>query len=87
MGASHGAAAGSGEDPVERGPNQINRENGKRRVVITANVRERDLGGFVGELRTRIGQDVALPEGYWIDYGGTFEQLISATQRRAWSFR
>ncbi len=66
---------------VERGPNQINRENGKRRVVITANVRERDLGGFVGELRTRIGQDVALPQGYWIDYGGTFEQLISATQR------
>ncbi|PKH70378.1 CusA/CzcA family heavy metal efflux RND transporter [Stenotrophomonas sp. Betaine-02u-21] len=66
---------------VERGPNQINRENGKRRVVITANVRERDLGGFVGELRTRIGQDVTLPEGYWIDYGGTFEQLISATQR------
>ncbi|MGE4336679.1 MAG: efflux RND transporter permease subunit [Pigmentiphaga sp.] len=66
---------------VERGPNQINRENGKRRVVITANVRERDLGGFVGELRTRIGQDVTLPEGYWIDYGGTFEQLISASQR------
>jgi len=66
---------------VERGPNQINRENGKRRVVITANVRERDLGGFVGDLRTRIGQDVRLPEGYWIDYGGTFEQLISATQR------
>ena len=68
---------------VERGPNQINRENGKRRVVITANVRERDLGGFVGELRTRIGQDVTLPEGYWIDYGGTFEQLISASQRLA----
>ena len=66
---------------VERGPNQINRENGKRRVVITANVRERDLGGFVAELRTRIGQDVKLPEGYWIDYGGTFEQLISASQR------
>ncbi|WP_372363583.1 efflux RND transporter permease subunit (plasmid) [Xanthomonas sp. NCPPB 3583] len=66
---------------VERGPNQINRENGKRRVVITANVRERDLGGFVGALRTRIGQDVTLPAGYWIDYGGTFEQLISATQR------
>ncbi|MDQ7280409.1 CusA/CzcA family heavy metal efflux RND transporter [Stenotrophomonas sp. Sm6012] len=68
---------------VERGPNQINRENGKRRVVITANVRERDLGGFVGDLRTRIGQDVPLPEGYWIDYGGTFEQLISASQRLA----
>lgn len=68
---------------VERGPNQINRENGKRRVVITANVRERDLGGFVGDLRTRISQDVVLPEGYWIDYGGTFEQLISASQRLA----
>lgn len=68
---------------VERGPNQINRENGKRRVVITANVRERDLGGFVRDLRTRIGQDVPLPEGYWIDYGGTFEQLISASQRLA----
>ncbi len=68
---------------VERGPNQINRENGKRRVVITANVRERDLGGFVGDLRTRIGQDLPLPEGYWIDYGGTFEQLISASQRLA----
>lgn len=66
---------------VERGPNQINRENGKRRVVITANVRERDLGGFVGELRSRIGQDVELPAGYRIDYGGTFEQLISASQR------
>lgn len=68
---------------VQRGPNQINRENGKRRVVITANVRERDLGGFVAELRTRIGRDVKLPEGYWIDYGGTFEQLISASQRLA----
>ncbi|MFC6189154.1 MULTISPECIES: efflux RND transporter permease subunit [Lysobacteraceae] len=68
---------------VQRGPNQVNRENGKRRVVITANVRERDLGGFVGELRTRIGRDVKLPEGYWVDYGGTFEQLISASQRLA----
>ena len=68
---------------IQRGPNQINRENGKRRVVITANVRERDLGGFVAELRTRIGREVKLPEGYWIDYGGTFEQLISASQRLA----
>jgi len=68
---------------VQRGPNQINRESGKRRIVITANVRERDLGSFVSELRIRIGQDVKLPEGYWIDYGGTFEQLISASQRLA----
>ncbi len=71
------------EVQIQRGPNQINRENGKRRVVITANVRERDLGGFVADLRTRIGRDVKLPEGYWIDYGGTFEQLISASQRLA----
>ncbi|UHQ22987.1 CusA/CzcA family heavy metal efflux RND transporter [Lysobacter sp. 5GHs7-4] len=65
------------------GPNQINRENGKRRVVITANVRGRDLGGFVGELRQRVAAEVELPPGYWIDYGGTFEQLISASQRLA----
>lgn len=63
------------------GPNQINRENGKRRVVITANVRGRDLGAFVAELQQRLGNEVEVPAGYWIDYGGTFEQLISATQR------
>ena len=65
------------------GPNQINRENGKRRVVVTANVRDRDLGSFVEELQQRVGQQVDVPEGYWIDYGGTFEQLISASQRLA----
>lgn len=63
------------------GPNQINRENGKRRVVISANVRGRDLGGFVTELRRRIESDVDVPAGYWVDYGGTFEQLIAASQR------
>ncbi len=63
------------------GPNQINRENGKRRVVITANVRGRDLGGFVTELQQRLGSEVEVPAGYWIEYGGTFEQLISATKR------
>ncbi len=63
------------------GPNQINRENGKRRVVVTANVRGRDLGGFVSELRERVAAQVRMPSGYWIDYGGTFEQLISASQR------
>jgi len=65
------------------GPNQINRENGKRRVVVTANVRGRDLGGFVSDLRQRVGREVKVPAGYWIDYGGTFEQLISASQRLA----
>ncbi|TWI11523.1 efflux RND transporter permease subunit [Aerolutibacter ruishenii] len=63
------------------GPNQINRENGKRRVVVTANVRGRDLGGFVADLQQRVDAGVKVPSGYWIDYGGTFEQLISASQR------
>jgi cobalt-zinc-cadmium resistance protein CzcA len=63
------------------GPNQINRENGKRRVVVTANVRGRDLGGFVAELREKIGTGVEVPAGYWVEYGGTFEQLISASRR------
>ena len=66
---------------TQQGPNQINRENGKRRVVVTANVRGRDLGGFVSELQQRVGTEVQVPAGYWIDYGGTFEQLISASQR------
>ncbi len=64
-------------------PNQISRENGKRRVVVTANVRDRDLGGFVEEAQARIAGDVKLPAGYWLDYGGTFEQLQSASQRLA----
>lgn len=63
------------------GPNQVNRENGKRRVVVTANVRGRDLGGFVEELQGKIAAEVGVPAGYWVDYGGTFEQLISAGQR------
>jgi len=63
------------------GPNQINRENGKRRVVVTANVRGRDLGSFVAELRQRIEAEVEVPSGYWVGYGGTFEQLIAASQR------
>jgi cobalt-zinc-cadmium resistance protein CzcA len=66
---------------IIEGPNAINREQGKRRVVVTANVRGRDLGSFVGELQQRVRDDVVLPAGYWLDYGGTFEQLISATQR------
>ena len=64
-------------------PNQISRENGKRRVVVTANVRERDLGSFVDEAKIKITEQVSLPAGYWLDYGGTFEQLESASQRLA----
>ena len=63
------------------GPNQISRENGKRRVFVSANVRDRDLGTFVQDVRTRVSNEVALPSGYWIDYGGTFEQLATAAQR------
>ncbi len=64
-------------------PAQISRENGKRRVVVTANVRGRDLGSFVEEVKVKIASDVDLPAGYWLDYGGTFEQLESASQRLA----
>jgi heavy metal efflux system protein len=64
-------------------PNQISRENGKRLVVVTANVRGRDLGSFVSEVQTRIVSEVKLPAGYWLDYGGTFEQLESASKRLA----
>jgi cobalt-zinc-cadmium resistance protein CzcA len=66
---------------VVEGPNAINRENGKRRAVVTANVRGRDLGSFVAEARERIEQNVELPAGYWLEYGGTFEQLISGAER------
>jgi cobalt-zinc-cadmium resistance protein CzcA len=62
-------------------PSQISRENGKRRIVVTANVRNRDLGSFVLEAQQKIQQNVDLPAGYWLEYGGTFEQLESATQR------
>ena len=68
---------------IERAPqpNQISRENGKRRVVVTANMRGRDLGSFVAEARRKVAQEVDLPTGYWVEYGGTFEQLESASQR------
>jgi cobalt-zinc-cadmium resistance protein CzcA len=66
---------------IAPGPNQIGRENGKRHVIVTANVRGRDLGGFVTEARSQITAAVNLPAGYWLGYGGTFEQLISATKR------
>ena len=63
------------------GNNQVNRENGKRRVVVTANVRGRDLGSFVQAARAAIESQVDIPPGYWIDYGGTYENLLSAVQR------
>jgi len=66
---------------LAQGPNQISRENGKRRVVVTANVRGRDLGSFVAEAQRRVQEAAVAPAGYWVEYGGTFEQLISASNR------
>ncbi|WP_426197041.1 CusA/CzcA family heavy metal efflux RND transporter [Massilia sp. DWR3-1-1] len=63
------------------GPNQISREDGKRRIVVSANVRGRDLGSFVPEASATIQRDVKIPPGYWTSWGGTFEQLQSATTR------
>lgn len=63
------------------GPNQVSRENGKRRIVISANVRGRDIGSFVPEAAAAIQQQVKIPTGYWMTWGGTFEQLQSATTR------
>ncbi|WP_338340041.1 efflux RND transporter permease subunit [Xanthomonas euvesicatoria] len=68
---------------ASEGANQINRYNGKRRIAVTANVRDRDLGGFVSELQGVINANMQPPSGYWIEYGGSFEQLISASKRLA----
>ncbi|AXA94147.1 CusA/CzcA family heavy metal efflux RND transporter [Massilia sp. YMA4] len=63
------------------GPNQISRENGKRRIVVSANVRGRDIGSFVPEAEAALASQVKIPAGYWTSWGGTFEQLQSATAR------
>ncbi|MCL1122938.1 efflux RND transporter permease subunit [Shewanella surugensis] len=63
------------------GPNQINRQSGKRHVIVTANVENRDLGSFIADTKQIMNDNLALKSGYWIEYGGTFEQLESATQR------
>ena len=69
------------EIAIAQGANQISRENGKRRIVVTANVRDRDLGSFVADAQNQITAKVKLPEGYWFGWGGQFEQLASATER------
>jgi cobalt-zinc-cadmium resistance protein CzcA len=66
---------------IAQGPNQISREDGKRRIVVSANVRGRDLGSFVADAQRQIAEKIKLPEGYWIGWGGQFEQLVSATKR------
>ncbi|TMS95371.1 CusA/CzcA family heavy metal efflux RND transporter [Pseudoalteromonas sp. S201] len=66
---------------IEKGPNQINRESGKRNVVVTANVTGRDLASFVRDAQATMNAQLNLPSGYWLEYGGTFEQLQSASKR------
>lgn len=69
-------------DIVEaQGPNQINRRSGKRNIVVTANVEGRDLGSFIAETQQLMQEQLDMPAGYWLEYGGTFEQLQSASER------
>jgi cobalt-zinc-cadmium resistance protein CzcA len=69
------------EVQIRRGPNQISRENSKRRVVATFNIRGRDLGSVVAEAQTKIQEQVKIPSGYWLDWGGQFELMIEAAER------
>jgi cobalt-zinc-cadmium resistance protein CzcA len=66
---------------MSEGPNQISRENGKRRVVVTANVRGRDIASLVAEVQGKVAQKIQLPAGYWLTWGGQFENLTAARQR------
>ena len=66
---------------IGTGPNQVSRENGKRRIVVTANVRGRDIGSFVAEAERRIRAEVEIPAGYWTAWGGQFENLQAASER------
>ncbi len=69
------------EFTIAPGPNQVSRENGKRRIVVTSNVRGRDIGSFVTEAEKAIQSQVKIPANYWIDWGGQFEQMMSASKR------
>ena len=66
---------------VKRGPEKIEREEGQRRIVVMSNVRDRDLGSFVAEVHSRLDRDIVLPLGYFIEYGGQFENQQRATRR------
>ena len=65
----------------DQGPNTINRENVQRRIIIQANVAERDLGGVINDVRAAIGQNVTLPQGYFLQYGGQFESQEKAARQ------
>mgnify|MGYP001022572555 CR=1 FL=1 len=68
---------------IEEGPSQISRERSQRRIVVEANVRERDIGSFVEEAQSKLDKTVKLPTGYYLEWGGTFENLQSARTRLA----
>jgi cobalt-zinc-cadmium resistance protein CzcA len=68
---------------VAEGPNQISRENGKRRIVVQANVRGRDIGSFVAEAQARVAREVPLPPGVWLGWGGQYDNLVQARARLA----
>ena len=83
----------SGPQPLENlatisstnGPNTVNRENVKRRIVISANVQDRDLHSAVNDIKDKISKEISLPEGYYVTYGGQFESEEAATQTLAWA--
>lgn len=78
---SASSAVPSGSLNLQLGPNQVSREDGKRVVVVSANVRGRDLGSFVADAEQALIRQVQIPPGYWTRWGGQFEQLQSATER------
>ena len=66
---------------IKEGQNQVSRQNGKRLVVVQSNVRGRDIGSYVLEAKVRVESELKLPPGYWVDWGGQFENLVKAKQR------
>lgn len=69
---------------VADGPNQISRENGKRRIIVQANIRGTDMATFVANSQTKIEQTIKLPAGYWLEWGGQFKNLVEAKEKLSW---
>ena len=66
---------------MDQGPNTINRENVQRRIIVQANVADRDLGSVIEDVRSAITQKVPLPQGYFVQYGGQFESQEKASRQ------